>query len=290
MNRLVFIFAVSACGRGALTPTYEEPIQILNVRIASAAQTPDTNTRLSLDWYPNEQTFFLPTPVDIGQAANIGVLDALSLDSLPPARAMTTCGTGCTYAWADLVYYEDGNNNHQFDLVPYDALTAPDRVVGALKFTPRGDSLTLQYLAGKPDPSVASYVFGNPPQGFVWWVFGDFDPQTNGPPLLYTPISQAVEIDLDGSAQDQQLMCQTYPVFPNFDAPADSTLHELYPDFNLVTNIQCAPDGSWTADVVYDVKTACLPGGNYTGSFGSYAYFDFPQYVPPDWPCPVPTQ
>jgi hypothetical protein len=115
--------------------------------------TPST-VRVALVWKLDPQTgasgsSSFRTVQELDVRAEFPVSFSIDVRALPPAEAMRQIGNGAprpglanAYAIGTLLVYEDANGNGKLDLLPVDATTSVDRVLG----TPKG--LEIIYLEG----------------------------------------------------------------------------------------------------------------------------------------------
>jgi hypothetical protein len=222
-----FLAAVAsvACGKAA-GPHYNSPYATLHGAITSASVATPPSVRVALVWQVQAQgKTYLKSAQELGVETQFPVEFQLDVTQLPPPEAMSPQGPSFRFALGTLVVYEDLNGNGQLDLLPLDATSSPDLVLGV------PGSYAILYVEGD-FPNIPSLVQG-----------GSIQPGFN---LLYLPLPVITPWDggspcaysYDGGefcgpfVPDAGQSCIAYP-------PTSGTwTASAYPDGGLVNPLQ----------------------------------------------------
>jgi hypothetical protein len=159
IRALVCVPLLAACGNGAPGTHYNPPYATLHGAIVSSSVQTPADVRVALVWEVQGAGAGAPTlraAQELGVRTDFPVKFTLDVNALPPAEALSTIDSAkAAAAGVDpnlrigkgtLLVYEDTNGNGRLDLLPVDAQTTVDRVLGV------PDSLAVVYVEGTPPP------------------------------------------------------------------------------------------------------------------------------------------
>jgi hypothetical protein len=277
--------ALTGCGTGAANPDYNPPYAVLHGAITGSAVATPAEVRVALVWARQniDGAGELAVAQELGVRANFPVQFQLEVSQLPPEAAMNAApedefpGADFRFAFGSIVVYEDRNGNGALDLIPLDATTTVDRVLGV----PSHDFVF--YLEGTPPPPFTSTTEGGTQEISLQAGFSILrDDETKLIAVL--PASTVIEIELTAAPELARFMCE------NAGGGASSGVGVGYSctlqlpgdcPLDPEADLACAADG-----LSYESKR-CAQRGLCTGIDCVYEQVELgPGVTPPGGPAP----
>jgi hypothetical protein len=277
---------LTACGSGALDADFNPPYATLKGSIVSSSVPTPSEVRVALVWvpiYPGGPA--LKSAQEVGVRTDFPVRFQLDIDRLPPPEAMNVVPAaeaakycvepGVKFAYGTVVVYEDLDGDGQLGLIPVDATTAPDRVLGV----PAGTTLIFiegdaTFLPGCALPPYLAGLTFHPGFNLVSEPIG---PSFTGD-VTSLPLSTEIEIALTADPLLTRYICQPGQAGiggvnvcnqPGCAAPPGA-------------KISCAPDrASYAWTLPSAIPSLC---GSYRADYGVVA-LPASGEIPAGWPC-----
>jgi hypothetical protein len=271
------------CGVAA-GPSYAPPYVTFSGVVTSASIETPSEVRVALAWKRRDpEGNLLRVAQELAVRAEFPARFQLDVTSLPPEEAMNLRklpdGSGdpaFRYSTGTLLVYQDGNGNGTLDLLPIDAQSTIDRVLGAparlsvfyLERTPPAEGgsgalpgFNLRLEAPQADPAPGASPCASTSLG----------------PQQYLPLGTEIEVALTGAPELSRQVCERSPPAQNVECVGDAC-----PAPAPGAEVTCSADGAAF------VAKLCQPAGSLCGS----VWCDFTcgrrslaEPLPAAWPC-----
>jgi hypothetical protein len=297
-------FCFAACGTAA-GPDYTKTLVTLNGTITSSAAAPSAPVRVALVWElanPQPGTGSLKSAQELGVRTQFPVDFQLDVNTLPPEEAMTSIDAtkasaagidpNLRYAYGTLLVYADTNGDGKLDLLPLDAQSSTDEVLGVAQ------DLVVAYLEGTPPPasdfmgiqlSAGFNLLQQPAEGSTGptTCVGCAAPDagsTDAPQFTLLPLSTQIPIALTAAPELARYLCEQDDLFASGGsaaAPSSGPGGAFVPP-PAGAQITCSADGlSFAYQVCPQGSSLCSSTPCTTGESSVAAG----STLPAGWPC-----
>jgi hypothetical protein len=273
--------AAAGCGDGAVDPDFAPPYVTFQGVITSSDADVPAEPRVALAWQnlDPDADAALKVAQELGVRTEFPVTFELDVTTLPPEEAMVTDDElgAARFAVGTILVYADGNGNGAADLLPLDAVTSIDTVLGV------PERIFILYIEGELPAEVLEQIPVEP--GFNLLREPIYEPSPGcteecppPPPVAEVlPLDTEIEIALTADPELARFLCAATGSSGG-GGPVGCSDTTCIPEGAEVT---CSDDGTWLAYQLCETPTLC--SGTFCASGTVELVPGMP--VPADWPC-----